>query len=192
MKDTVKTVYPLVVIAVVVGFFLGLTYQLLSPIIEATNKKNEQAALKFVMGNADHFITATNDGQIYYRAEDSQNTFIGIIYKGENVGYGGPVVTLVGIGTNDQVTKISILNADQETPGLGYNSLKRKWQDQYSGISSNQVPMSKAEFAANGIDALSGATITSMAVTKNIADAFACYAKVSLSNSQTSESGGQE
>ena len=189
MKDIFKTVYPLVLIAVIMGLLLGLTYQWLSPIIEATRVKNEQAALKFVLSEGEKFVLSTNDSWVYYEAIDAQGTKIGIVYKGENSGYGGPVTTLIGIGTNARVERIFILSADQETPGLGYNSLKRKWQDQYSGLTADRVPMSKAEFAANGIDALSGATITSLAVTKNISDAFKCFSKVM---SVTSTNGGQE
>ncbi len=190
MKDIFKTVYPLVVIAVLMGLLLGLTYQFLSPVIEATRVKNEQAALKFVMPAGKKFTLTTNQPWVYYRAEDAQGNLVGIVYKGENSGYGGAVPTLVGIGTNAHIDKIFILSADQETPGLGYNSLKRKWQDQYTDLTANQVPMSKSEFAANGIDALSGATITSLAVTKNLSDAFKCFAKVT-SGVQTSTNGGQ-
>jgi electron transport complex protein RnfG len=78
-------------------------------------------------------------------------------------GFGGAIDMVVGIDNNGAVTGISIIKMS-ETSGLGTNAAKPSFKDQYIGGTGN--------FAVNKdggeIDALTGATITSRAVTRGV------------------------
>ncbi len=170
----VKTIYPLVVIAVVVGLALGLAYTWMAPSIKKTQKNEEKKALSMVLSKAENFVLKTNGNNIYYQGVDSQGKTAGYVFKEGNIGYGGPVVTLIGI-TNNVVEAIFVLSADQETPGLGYKCTGRTWQKQFSGLPYDRVPKSKTDYAKYGLSAITGATYSSMAVANNIRDAFKSY-----------------
>lgn len=178
MKYYLKTIYPLIVIAVFFGLLLSLTYQWLSPKIKEAQAKEERSALSYVMPTADSFISNMIDGTVYYTATDTQGVTNGFIFKVGEIGYGGPVLTLVGLNVNQEVENIYVLNADQETPGLGYKCTSKAWQSQFAGLDESAVPQNKAGFDQPGLEAITGATITSMAVADNINIAFELFHQV--------------
>jgi electron transport complex protein RnfG len=172
MKYYLKTIFPLVAIAVFFSAMLGVSYYFLEPIITETQRREEQDALRMVLKEASEFSAVTNDAGFYYEALDSEGGILGYIFREVTIGYGGEVVTLVGITLEGTAEAIFVLNADKETPGLGYKITERAWQNQFSEISPDRIPLSKAQFDSYGFEAITGATISSVAVTKSIAQAF--------------------
>lgn len=83
---------------------------------------------------------------------------------------------LTGVSTDGKVTGISILS-QSETAGLGAKSTDPAFSGQYKGLSAEEdVTVVKGQSASgNQIEAITGATITSKAVTLgvNAADAAA-------------------
>lgn len=212
MKETAsyifRSLYPLVVIAVVVGALLGLTYQLLEDkIIEAQNNE-ELLAVKSAMPYAadlkkEYLVTGTNSNS-YYIAYDRDNAVMGYIFKGSKKGYGGNVVTLTSI-TNGITAGFVIADMRNETPGLGTKIADTEWLSQFKGKSVDYLPWSKQDFKAriltniltnavtNGravvlnevtnitqlrFDAVAGATYSSLAVTRGIKEAYSYYQAV--------------
>ncbi|MBR6312287.1 MAG: RnfABCDGE type electron transport complex subunit G [Oscillospiraceae bacterium] len=82
-------------------------------------------------------------------------------------GFGGEVDMMVGVDADGRVTGVSIVSMS-ETSGLGSNASKPEFRAQYAG---------KAEAAltkdGGDIDALTGATVTSRAVTRGVNAALA-------------------
>ena len=83
-------------------------------------------------------------------------------------GFGGTVDTMVGIDVDGNVTGISVISAAQETPGLGANSTKPEFQEQFAGLVGAEVAVEKD---GGSIVALTGATITSRCVSEGVAAA---------------------
>ena len=83
-----------------------------------------------------------------------------------NAGYGGDIKVMVGIDSDGSVTKVKILQSS-ETAGLGQNASKPEFINQFNGKSGSlSVVKNKAADGENGeIAAISGATVTSRAVT---------------------------
>lgn len=196
MKQTLlfiwKTVYPLVVIAVGVGLLLGLTYEWLSPKLAEQARVEEEVALKGLFPLAVSFQKSETNLKTYYRVLGSSNETLGVIVKTANSGYGGPVQALVAV-TNGAVQNFVITEMAKETPGLGSKAADPAWMAQFAGKVWNQIPRDKAGFKANGMDAISGATLTSMAVARDISDAlnvfYALYGST-LSNTDTATNDG--
>ena len=89
--------------------------------------------------------------------------------------YGGELQLAMGIRMDGTVNGISFLSLS-ETIGLGMEAKKPEFQEQFAGKQVEQFVYSKTGAAAdNEIDALSGATITTNAVT-NAVNAGICYA----------------
>mgnify|MGYP002519214635 FL=1 len=80
-------------------------------------------------------------------------------------GFGGAVDTMVGIDSDGNVTGISVISASSETPGLGARSTEPEFQAQFAGQVGTEVAVAKD---GGSIDALTGATITSRAVSEGV------------------------
>lgn len=80
-------------------------------------------------------------------------------------GFGGAVDTMVGIDSDGKVTGISVISASSETPGLGARSTEPEFQAQFAGRVGTEVAVAKD---GGSIDALTGATITSRAVSEGV------------------------
>ena len=90
-------------------------------------------------------------------------------------GYGGDIQISVGILADGTVNGISILSIG-ETAGLGMNATNPDFYNQYAGKQVASFEVTKnGESGDNMIDALSGATITSRAVTGGVNAALAYY-----------------
>ena len=80
-------------------------------------------------------------------------------------GFGGVVDTMVGIDADGNITGISVISASQETPGLGANSTKPEFQEQFAGLAGTEVAVEKD---GGSIVALTGATITSRCISEGV------------------------
>ncbi len=114
------------------------------------------------------------DGKVdYYKcyAESDSTKLVGYIFTAFGVGYSSTVETLVGVDTAGTVFGINILS-QLETPGLGakvteikYGDTKPWFQTQFSGKKMNQLTVDKD---GGTIESITGATISSRAVTNSI------------------------
>ncbi|MCX7820527.1 MAG: FMN-binding protein [Brevinematales bacterium] len=177
MLRFIKIVYPLVIIGVGVGFLLSFTYQSLEKRLAEAAKNEEILALKKVFPEAKDFNTKEIEGIEYYVAVDENGKELAHIFKTSNTGYGGPVISLVAI-TNGSVANVVIVSASKETPGLGTKINEKSWLNQFIGKKLEEIPLEKSEFKTKGVDAVSGATFSSLAVTRDIKDAFIIYKKL--------------
>ena len=80
-------------------------------------------------------------------------------------GFGGALDTMVGIDSDGKVTGISVISASSETPGLGARSTEPEFQAQFADQVGTEVAVAKD---GGSIDALTGATITSRAVSEGV------------------------
>jgi electron transport complex protein RnfG len=88
-------------------------------------------------------------------------------------GYGGAIDVVVGITADGSLQGIKVGN-NSETPGLGKNAATPKFQDQFVGKTWNSAinVIKNGTPKDNEIAAISGATITSRAVTAGVNQAL--------------------
>lgn len=123
-------------------------------VLEAAN--GEIAGLGYGNVTVDEAVTAL----------DSSGAPIGyVITSTSNDGYGGAITVSVGIQADGTVSGIEFLTIG-ETAGLGMNAQQPEWKAQYGGKNVDAFTVTKNGASAdNEINAISGATITSNAVT---------------------------
>jgi len=94
---------------------------------------------------------------------------VGYAIKTNPAGYGGPIEVMVGISTEAVVTGINVGN-HTETPGLGDLATDDKYEGKYAGKKALQdlTVIKAGSPKENEIIAISGATITSVAVTSGV------------------------
>lgn len=106
----------------------------------------------------------------------------GFVVKVSAKGYGGSVVIVAAVTNDNEIIGINIVDNSNETPGLGQNSSKEDWYSQYIGINAMNIKDGCIEVTKSGdgskedgkIDAITGATITSNAVTRAVNMAVTC------------------
>lgn len=103
------------------------------------------------------------------KAYNSANEALGYnITVTTTTGYKDPITLVIGYSNERVIQGIEILSMN-ETAGLGMNAAKPEFIDQFVSKNVDQFEVTKTGATAdNQIDALSGATITSKAVTNAI------------------------
>lgn len=190
VKETIKNALILCAITLVAGFLLGGIYEITKEPRAKQQEITKTNAYKEVIKEAASFeeikvddkavsellkvydITekeAVIDGCV--KAMDKDGNTIGyIVSSTSKEGYGGNISLSVGFDMNGRVTGVSILSIS-ETAGLGMEAKNDSFLNQYKAEGSEGalyiVSKSDNEDGVN-IDALSGATITTKAVTKAV------------------------
>jgi len=158
------------VICLLATLVLALTYQVTKPKIEEQLKKEEQAALKAISPYTDSFREKSIDGINYFEALKG-GKLQGYCLRITANGYSGFIRLMAGIDLNGIITGVRVLE-QQETPGLGARidevrpGENAPWfLRQFRGKDSRNLEVKKS------IDAITGATISSRAVTEGITKA---------------------
>lgn len=101
------------------------------------------------------------------------NTYGYVVTVTSKEGYGGDIQFTVGFDMDGKVTGISMLSIS-ETAGLGMKAKEKDFLNKYVGKAGGNFVVNKdnASGATNEIDAISGATVTTRAVTKGVNAAY--------------------
>ena len=156
----------LTVIAAVVTGALVATESVTTPIIEQQAAAAADAARAVVLPSADSFTQVTVDempegGVDIYEA----NNGTGYVVTAQAKGYGGMLKVMVGIDSNGLISGTEVLE-NNETQGLGSKVSEHAFMDQYIGKDST----------LEGIETISGTTISSNAFSKAVQNAYQVYA----------------
>ena len=183
MKDALI----LFAITLISGVCLGFVYDITkAPIeratIEANNRTYKEvlstaAEFSEVEGSAEKIAALTESGELeglgygsvaiesVLEGKDESGAVTGhVINSLSNNSYGGAVKISVGFDADGAITGVGIREIN-DTPGLGLKAKEADFRDQYVG--SLTVTKTGAS-ADNEIDAISGATVTSNAVTNAV------------------------
>ena len=189
MNKIVKDALVLTLITLIAGCALGVVYEVTKEPIAEASEKAKQEAYKEVFETADSFVDLENfdadkandiisakgytDGTVTtcevvncVKAVDASNNLLGyVVTMKSKAGYGGDLVLSMGVTTDGILNGYSITEIN-ETPGLGMKAQDDKFKDQFKGIKATTLEVSKTGSGEdNTIEAISGATITSKAIT---------------------------
>ncbi len=178
MKEVLKLGSMLLIICVIAAILLGMTYEFTIDQITAQRQAINEQARKEVLGDADEFkpvdedilkqITDNNDVIQEVFAGYKNGNIIGYAIKATPQGYGGPVEVITGIDVDGNISGVRVGN-HTETPGLGASATNPEFYSQYDNkTASMDLKVVKANPNEDEIQALSGATITSVAVTDGV------------------------
>ncbi len=193
MGNTFKNVLCLTVITVVAGFGLGYVYDITSEPIRKMEEETRLKAYKAVFMEASGFdetedLLSSSDGPVSVYssngcdidsvvvATDAEGNKLGyVINVTTHEGYGGDITLSVGIDTEGVVKGMEILDIS-ETAGLGMKAKDSSFKDQFKNKAVSSFTYTKTGAAQDfEIDAISGATITTKAVTNAVNAAISCF-----------------
>ena len=109
------------------------------------------------------------------KAYHQKQTIGSIIQVIDHDGFGGDIEIIIGINLQKEITGVEILSID-ETVGLGMNAKNEEFRNQYVGKKVDHFQVVKnGKQNEDEVDSLSGATITSKAMTNGINGALDFY-----------------
>ncbi|HAJ78462.1 MAG TPA: RnfABCDGE type electron transport complex subunit G [Fibrobacteres bacterium] len=162
--EILKTAANLTVACLISGCVIALVYFITEPLTEKNRVKYVQDAMQSLIPDASSFSPIKNHANWYKAVRGNKIT--GYIMRVKTMGYGGKIMILAAADTNGRMLDYSILEHN-ETPGLGDRADKQNFRRQFRGKAIDQLVVVKIH-DPDKIDALSGATITSNAVTYGI------------------------
>ena len=165
-----KPIVVLSVICIIITGALAATNSVTAPIIEAATAAAQEAARMELVPEATSFtqvegVSAENVSGIY--VADNGEAVITCHGKG----YGGNITVMVAFTTDATVKQIKITE-QAETAGLGTKIVSEpSFQESFAGLPAQ-------DFTVSDIAAISGATISSKAVTAAVNAAIDAYAMI--------------
>ena len=167
----------LLAITAVVAAALAGVNSITKPIIEQLNYEKTQQAIQAVLPGGGEEIEFTDSTGL-----------VTTVYKGEAgyavevapVGFDGAITMMVGIDLEGNILGISVID-QSETAGLGAvcaesTSKGESFRNQYIGKTGDLTVIKSGDPGENEVVAITGATITSKAVTTGVNAALACVA----------------
>ncbi len=189
MSKILKDALALTAITLVAGLALGGVYEITKDPIAYQKALKKQKACKEVFVDADAFEAVELDANLAdqirkaldedgYAAQEvtevmeavdaSDNSLGYVITVVSGEGYGGDIQFSVGIKADGTVNGISILTIG-ETAGLGMNANTDAFKSQFANKNVDAFVVTKQGAKNdNEIDAISGATITTKAMTNGV------------------------
>ena len=175
MKQMVRLGLILLVITAVSAGLLSVVNDVTKVVIQEKAMEANLVYMKELLTDADEFKVVENpaisDVEGVEEAYEALKggSIIGYVVKTTTSGYGGDVVMLTGINSDDTIAGMKV-SSQSETPGLGARITEADFGSQFVGKSA------ASELQLNtDIDALSGATISSRAATAGVNAAIKAY-----------------
>ena len=197
MNKLVKDALVLTLITVVSGCALGVVYEITKEPIAQASEQATQEAYREVFSDAASFqeyeafdADAANqliasegytDDEItgvMVACDDAGETLGYVINVVSHAGYGGDIAFSMGV-TKDGVLNGYSITEISETAGLGMKANEEDFMSQFKEIPVTELTVTKQAASSDSeIEAISGATITSSAVTNGVNAGFVYFSSI--------------
>jgi electron transport complex protein RnfG len=195
MGEIIRVGFMLMLVAVIAAVALGYVNSVTSPVITEQKEQAKLSAMVDVAGSLAQgdltFDSLSVQGLANPYAEvdetlaivsvsDSAGTELGYLFVAYGKGYSSTVQTMIAVNTEGTVTGNTVLY-QQETPGLGANvGNPSKFLYQFDGRNLSALVLKKDGGGADGLDAITGSTITSRAVTSSVRAGLSALSEVGI------------
>ncbi|MFA5524429.1 MAG: RnfABCDGE type electron transport complex subunit G [Tissierellales bacterium] len=179
MREIIKLGLILFVITAIAATLLAFANEATSEKIAQVQEQENNKARQEVLPSAEKFepldesefnaiVTENNKIKEVFTGKNSADELVGYTIKARSSGYGGDIEIITGISVDGQVTGMKVVS-HSETPGLGANSTKPEFKNQFVGKqTSSNISVVKSAPKDSEIQAISGATITTMSVADGV------------------------
>lgn len=183
--EIIKNTLSLMLITIVAGVLLGLVYEVTKDPIANEKQKAKEEAYKLVFNDASSFedegidiadanVALKNENydvtiNEVLKVKDASGADAGyVLTLTDHEGYGGDIQFAMGVRNDGTLNGISFLSIG-ETAGLGMKATGDDFKSQFAGKNVSKFSYTKSGATSDDqIDALSGATITTNAVTNGV------------------------
>ncbi|MCI8496882.1 MAG: RnfABCDGE type electron transport complex subunit G [Clostridiales bacterium] len=182
MKIMKNIVLPALVLTIICGIItaaLAGTNAITKDRIAELALQTAAEARQQVLSTAQDFEEQQLGDTVYHIGKDASGETAGYVFTTSSKGYGGAVEVMTGISADGKVTGVVLLDQN-ETPGLGQKATQSWFTERYlKDVPDNGFTVKKGSASAdNEIEAITGATITSRAVTNAVNEAVDLYHQI--------------
>ena len=196
MKKILKDAFALLMITMVAGILLGFVFSITKEPIAQQEQLTKERSCQEVFADAvsfendtDHLETAAEAmkaagyevqtlSEILVAKDASGNDLGYVLSLIDPEGYGGNISFMMGIRMDGTLNGISIL-AISETAGLGMNANTDAFKGQFANKKVEKFTFTKTGSTSDSeIDAISGATITTNAMTNGVNAGLAAFSSL--------------
>lgn len=160
--------FNLTMACLIAGAIIAVTYYITNPIAVQKNILLNNQAMQALVPDAESFKKV--DGKEGWYSAQKNNNLLAYIVPIDTKGFGGSIKMLVAVTPDGKEIDFNIVQHN-ETPGLGDNARKDSFRAQFHGKDSSKMVVVKDPANHENIQAMTGATITSRAVTKGVKEA---------------------
>lgn len=172
--NVVKVAANLTLACLFSGVIIAGVHTITAP--EAARQKElaKTQAMQELVKDADQFTPIAGKNGWFEAKKGGK--LLAVVLPSESKGYGGAIKLLVAVAPDGKVYDFKVLGHN-ETPGLGDNIKKPKFKDQFAGKSLEQLNVVKQPVSdGSAVEAITGATISSRAVTAAVREAVEAVA----------------
>lgn len=183
IKNIISPAAALAVVSLVVSAALVVTYNITKPDPNKIDDAVLEAVRQLIGDNADKADVDTSEFSEYnlkYVFKSTENNGLKA-YNLSSKGYGGEVEIVVAVNSDNTVKGVRITKME-ETPGLGAKIENPEFYEQYNGKSGNLSVVKGESQSFDEISAITGATISSKAVTESVNNALRINSEVNIDN----------
>ena len=164
-----KPIVVLCAICVVITGALAVTNDITAPIIEEATRKAQEAARLELLPDATGFTEVAGISVDNVSAVYKANNGVGTVVTSTAKGYGGTMTVMVAFAPDGTIKQIKVTE-QAETKGIGSKVAgDPAFWTRYQGLKAEPLTLGE------DVDALTGATISSRAVTNAVNAAIAGY-----------------
>ena len=168
MKTSLKSIIVLIAICVFIAAAMAAINMVTAPRIADAELAAKQAALSEVITENGGFDALELDGMPesvieVYSDKDGEGYVVLLDAKGYDSSK--PISIAVGFANDGTITKVHVISCSGETAGIGSVVGEAEFTDQFVNKDSS----------LDGVDAVSGATISTSAFINSIKDAFVAF-----------------
>ena len=176
MKDVPRVAFTLALVSLLAAGSLAWVNEFIKTRTAQHFEPEFKSALAFVLSGSEtgHIVLVRENRKILYYIgyrDKDHHVVAGYAFLTESTGYASTIRTLVGIDSTGRILSMKIIS-EQETPGLGTRCEEIRpgetspwWQVQFCNKQATALAVDKD---GGDIQALTGATITSRAITDSI------------------------
>lgn len=174
MKNTpVNIILKMIVLSALAAILLAATFVPTDAQLKVLQQQQEEEALKAVLPSANSFERVYGDQVdadgnpvvLYFRGLDASGNIVGYAFKTTQPGAQGLVQILGGVSSDFKTVKGMEVMSHAETPGLGSKITEPAFKSQFVDLPVSDMSLSSA---GGKVDAISGATISSVTVVNSL------------------------
>ncbi len=163
-NDSLKSLVVIVTICLVIAVAMAAINSVTAPKIEEANQKAEQEALQTVLSGSTEFVQVegsyADSVTAIYRDAGGKGYAVMVLAKGYDSS--NPMKIAIGFDTDGNIIKCHVVSCSGETTGIGTKVAEQSFLDRFAGKNGT----------LEGVDAISGATISSSAFIAAVEDAM--------------------
>ena len=168
-KDSLKSIIVITAICLVIAALMAAINSITSPMIAEANAKAEKEALFKVLPEAEDFAKVEDGIELPESVTavyvETKGKGVAVMLSAKGYDSSNPMVIAVGIDAEGKITKCHVVSCNGETSGIGTKVNTPAFLDQFSGAGNG----------LEGVDTISGATISSSAFISAVKDALEVY-----------------